>query len=77
MKTRISRAVIALALSSAMPAIAQTVAATGDLPGPVASVLHVLLDGNVKKVMISVALWSPYLLLSRRVNITFRHRLPA
>ena len=34
-------------------------------------------EGNVKKVLISVALWLPYLLLSTRVNVTFRHRLPA
>jgi hypothetical protein len=36
-----------------------------------------LLDNNVKKVLISAALWLPYLLLSRRVNVTFRHRLRA
>ena len=37
----------------------------------------VLLDGNVKKVLISVALWLPYLLMSKRVNVTFRHRVEA
>ena len=57
--------------------IAQAVSASGDLPRPVATVLGTLLDGNVKKVLISVALWSPYLLLSRRVNVTFRNRVPA
>jgi hypothetical protein len=36
-----------------------------------------LLEGNVKKVLISAGLWLPYLLLSRRVNVTFRHRVPA
>ena len=57
--------------------IAQAVTAAGDLPNEVAGVLHTLLAGNVKKVLISVALWTPYLLMSKRVNITFRRRLPA
>lgn len=56
---------------------AKLVAETGDVPPAVATALHHLLDGNVKKVLISVALWLPYLLLSKRVNVTFRHRLPA
>ena len=37
-----------------------------------AQALHTLLDGNVKKVLISVGLWLPYLLLSKRVNVTYR-----
>lgn len=57
--------------------IARAVAATAGLPAPVAEALHTLLDGNVKKVLISVCLWMPYLLLSRRVNVTFRHRVEA
>ncbi|MCL6698904.1 DUF2569 domain-containing protein [Sphingomonas sp. NSE70-1] len=57
--------------------IAQAVAGTGGLPTNVANALHTLLDGNVKKVMISVCLWLPYLLLSKRVNITFRNRVEA
>ena len=57
--------------------IARAVAATTGLPAPVADALHTLLDGNVKKVLISVCLWLPYLLLSKRVNITFRHRVEA
>lgn len=58
-------------------AIARAVAATDGLPVPVAHALHTLLDGNVKKVMISICLWLPYLLLSKRVNVTFRHRVEA
>ena len=54
---------------------ASVVASTAGLPQPVASALHTLLDGNVKKVMISVCLWLPYLLMSKRVNVTFRHRI--
>ena len=57
--------------------IARAVAGTEGLPVPVANALHTLLDGNVKKVLISVGLWLPYLLLSKRVNVTFRHRVEA
>ena len=56
--------------------IARTMASDPDLPPRVAGALHALLDGNLKKVLISVALWAPYLLLSKRVNVTFRHRIP-
>ncbi len=49
----------------------------GDLPSGVANALHGLLDGNIKKVAISMALWLPYLILSTRVNVTFRRRQPA
>ena len=55
--------------------IAGAVASTNGLPPPVGDALHTLLDGNVKKVLISAALWLPYLLLSKRVNVTFRHRV--
>jgi hypothetical protein len=55
--------------------IAGAVAGTEGLPAPVADALHTLLDGNVKKVLISVCLWLPYLLLSKRVNVTYRHRI--
>jgi hypothetical protein len=55
--------------------IAQAVTATGDLPPKVGEALHTVLDGNVKKVLISIALWLPYLLMSKRVNVTFRHRV--
>lgn len=55
---------------------AELVAGTPGLPPAVASALHGLLDGNVKKVLISVALWLPYLILSKRVNVTYRSRTP-
>ena len=45
-------------------------------PPPVAHALADLLDGNLKKVLISAAIWCPYLLLSRRVNLTYRCRVP-
>ena len=56
---------------------AKLVTGAGDLPPAVATALHNLLEGNVKKVLISVALWLPYLLLSTRVNVTYRSRVPA
>ena len=58
-------------------ATAELVTATGSVPPAVAEALHSLLEGNVKKVLISMALWLPYLLLSTRVNVTYRHRVPA
>ena len=33
-----------------------------------------LLNGNVHKVLISMLVWLPYLLLSERINITYRQR---
>ena len=56
---------------------AKLVAEAGGLPTGVATALHHMLDNNVKKVLISAGLWLPYLLLSTRVNVTFRHRVPA
>ncbi|MEO7821184.1 MAG: DUF2569 domain-containing protein [Sphingomicrobium sp.] len=56
--------------------IAEAVAGQPGLPVHVAAALHRLLDGNVMKVLMSIALWMPYLLLSKRVNLTYRHRLP-
>ena len=55
---------------------AQMVAGTPDLPRDVAGALQLLLEGNLKKVLISMALWLPYLLLSKRVNVTYRRRVP-
>ena len=55
-------------------ATAELVAGTPGLPTKVAGALHALLEGNGKKVLISVALWLPYLLLSKRVNVTYRSR---
>ena len=56
---------------------AQVVAGMPNVPRDVAAALQLLLEGNVKKVLISMALWLPYLLLSKRVNVTYRHRIPA
>lgn len=56
---------------------AQLVAAEPGLPAQVGHALGGLLETNVKKLAISVALWLPYLMLSRRVNVTYRLRVPA
>jgi hypothetical protein len=58
-------------------ATAKLVASAGSVPPNVADALQSLLHGNVEKVLISVAVWLPYLLLSRRVNVTYRSRIPA
>lgn len=57
--------------------IAQVMAQFDDLPRGVAVALGSMLDGNIKKVFVSAALWAPYLLFSRRVNLTYRARIPA
>ena len=56
---------------------ARMVAAEPGLPERVAQALEGLLTGNAWKVLISIAIWLPYLLLSKRVNVTYRHRIPA
>lgn len=56
-------------------ATAEVIAHVGGVPGSVAEPLGALLAGNIKKVLISVALWAPYLLLSARVNLTYRNRV--
>lgn len=55
-------------------AIASLVASMPGLPGDVARPLVVLLQSNLIKVAISAAVWLPYLLLSDRVNVTYRCR---
>jgi hypothetical protein len=47
------------------------------LPQNVAPALSMLLTGNIQKTLISMALWLPYLLLSERVNVTYRRRIRA
>jgi hypothetical protein len=56
---------------------AELVTRAGDVPPQVASALSGVLEGNVKKVLISMGLWLPYLLMSKRVNVTYRQRIAA
>ena len=56
-------------------AIAQHIMRAGGLPIDVAGPMQAFLVGNVKKVLISVVIWLPYLLVSNRVNVTFRQRV--
>lgn len=58
-------------------AIAQAVGMQGNVPYAVAGSLTELLQGNVTKVLISIFVWLPYLMLSDRVNVTYRSRLAA
>lgn len=45
------------------------------LPSSVASALIPVLTGNLQKCLVSMVLWLPYLLLSERVNVTYRRRV--
>ncbi len=56
-------------------AIAQHIMQAGGLPGDVAAPMQAFLVANIKKVLISVVIWLPYLLISNRVNVTFRQRV--
>ena len=56
-------------------AIAQMVGNAPGLPASVGSAMADLLSGNMKKVMISATIWLPYLILSERVNLTYRSRV--
>jgi hypothetical protein len=56
---------------------AKLVLGAGTAPPAVLGALHHLLNGNIEKVLISMAIWVPYLLLSTRVNVTYRNRVPA
>ncbi|MGX7897053.1 DUF2569 domain-containing protein [Tsuneonella sp. HG222] len=55
-------------------AIARTFAGMPDAPVGVGLALQSLLEGNMQKVLISAFVWLPYLILSERVNVTFRNR---
>lgn len=57
--------------------VAEIVYRAPDLPKDVGIALNELLQDNVNKLLISVAIWLPYLLLSRRVNVTYRSRIAA
>lgn len=56
--------------------IAKTIIATSGVPAQVTAPLHALLEGNIAKVLISAFVWLPYLILSDRVNVTYRGRAP-
>jgi hypothetical protein len=57
--------------------IAHRIGPVAGLPVPVAESLRQLLEGNITKVLISAVVWLPYLMLSARVNITYRQRIRA
>lgn len=56
-------------------AIARHTIGVGGLPPEVASALQPYLLVNVKKILISVVIWLPYLIVSKRINLTFRLRI--
>ena len=56
-------------------AMASTIAAQPDLPPDVAPAVQELLRGNLLKVLVSMGVWLPYLMLSDRINLTYRLRI--
>ncbi|WP_152569546.1 MULTISPECIES: hypothetical protein [Sphingomonas] len=67
----------AWAIDLAMQVIMTGAARGMMLPPEVAAAFTLLLHGNLTRVLVSLAIWMPYLLLSRRVAITYRHEYPA
>lgn len=57
--------------------VASQIGPMAGLPRPVGAALHALLQGNIEKVLISAFVWLPYLMLSDRVNVTYRRRVRA
>ena len=55
-------------------AMANVVGGIPGLPHSVGTAMASLLASNVQKVTISMVIWLPYLLLSERVNLTYRMR---
>lgn len=55
--------------------VGSAIAGSPGVPDQVSGSLHALLDGNIKKVLISAFVWLPYLILSDRVNVTYRCRV--
>ncbi|MEO0057670.1 MAG: hypothetical protein RIT17_1127, partial [Pseudomonadota bacterium] len=58
-------------------AMAQQLGQIASLPPALTAPLVALLEGNLTKVAISIAIWLPYMLLSDRVNVTYRSRVTA
>jgi hypothetical protein len=55
--------------------IGRLIVSASDLPSAAATTLEAMLAGNIYKTGVSVALWLPYLLMSDRVNLTYRSRV--
>lgn len=66
---------VAWCLDLLMQAAIGTVLTQAHMPEALLEPLHDFLEGNVKKVLISVLLWLPYLLVSDQVNLFYRHRV--
>ena len=56
-------------------AIARYMSGVDGLPSEVAIALQPYVLVNVKKILISVVIWLPYLIVSKRINLTFRLRI--
>jgi len=67
--------VVTWLLDIAMQLTIARVMGQSGLPVFLVDPLRSFLWGNCQKVLISVVLWLPYLILSRQVNLLFRHRV--
>ena len=67
--------VFAWVMDISMQLLLTNASVSSGMPTTVANAMGQLVDGNVRKVFISIAVWLPYLILSERVNVTFRHRI--
>lgn len=65
----------AWAIDLAMQVIMTGAARGMMLPPEVGTAFKLLLHGNLTRVLVSVGIWMPYLLLSERVAVTYRHDL--
>lgn len=65
----------AWAIDLAMQLIMANAAGGMMLPAAVALAFQALLRGNLTRVLVSIGIWLPYVLLSERVAVTYRHEL--
>jgi len=66
----------AWAIDLAMQLVMGSAAETMMLPPAVGEAFARLLHGNLTRLLVSIAIWLPYLVMSERVAVTYRHELP-
>jgi hypothetical protein len=65
----------AWAVDLAMQLVMASAAGGMVLPAAVGDAFHQLLRGNLTRLLVSIGIWLPYLLMSERVAVTYRHEL--
>lgn len=66
----------AWAIDLAMQLVMGHAAETMMLPPAVGDAFAGLLQSNLTRLLVSIAIWLPYLVMSERVAVTYRHELP-